>query len=98
MLVELDFSLGQAQQIVVSGARDSKATGALLEEVHRHFLPNKILLLADGSDGQRYLEEKLEMLRAMKPINGKSTVYVCENFTCLAPMTNQEGLRTLLQR
>jgi len=98
MLVALDFSLGQAQQIVVSGVRDSKETSALLEEVHRHFLPNKILLLADGSDGQRYLEEKLEMLRAMKPINGKSTAYVCENFTCLAPMTNQEGLRTLLRR
>ena len=36
-----------------------------LKEVHRHFLPNTILLLADGGDGQKYLGEKNEAIRAM---------------------------------
>ena len=96
MLVALDFSLGQPRQIVVSGMRDSKEAAALIEEVHRHFLPNKILLRADGGDGQKYLEERLEALRGMKPVEGKPAAYVCENFTCKTPVNNPEALRNLL--
>ena len=97
MLVALDFSLSKPRQIVVAGKRDSKETHALLTEVHHHFLPNKILLLADGADGQRYLEEKLEALRGMKPMAEKATAYVCENFTCQAPVTDPKALGELLR-
>jgi uncharacterized protein len=98
MLVALDFSLGKPRQIVVAGQRDSKETAALLKEVRRHFLPNKVLLLADGGNGQRYLEDKLEALRGMKPIDGKPTAYVCENFACQAPVTDPAALRELLAK
>jgi uncharacterized protein len=98
MLVALDFSLSKPRQIVVAGKCDSKETRALLGEVHRHFLPNKILLLADSGDGQKYLEEKLEALRGMKPVGGKPVVYVCENFTCQAPVDDRAALRKLLAR
>jgi uncharacterized protein YyaL (SSP411 family) len=96
MLVALDFSLGKPRQIVVAGKRDSKEMRALLTEVHHHFLPNKILLLADGGDGQKYLEEKIEALRAMKPVDGKSVAYICENFACQAPVNDPAVLRKLL--
>jgi uncharacterized protein len=96
MLVALDLSLSKPRQIVIAGAQDSADTRALLAEVHRHFVPNKVLLLADGGDGQRYLEEKLEALRGMKPIDGKATAYVCENFTCKAPVTEPKDLAELL--
>ena len=95
MLVALDLTLSQPWQIVMAGKRDSKETRALLKEVHRHFLPNKILLLADGGDGQKYLEEKLEALRDMKPIEEKPAAYVCENFTCQAPVTGCGRLATV---
>jgi uncharacterized protein YyaL (SSP411 family) len=97
MLVALDLSLGTPRQIVISGKPDASETKALLAEVHRHFVPNKVLLLADGGDGQRYLEEKLEALRAMKPIDGKPTAYVCENFACKAPVAEAKPLGELLR-
>jgi uncharacterized protein YyaL (SSP411 family) len=96
MLVALDFSLSKPRQIVVAGKRGSKETRALLLEVHRHFLPNKILLLADSGDGQKYLEEKLEALRAMKPVDEKPAAYVCEKFVCQAAVSNAAALRKLL--
>jgi uncharacterized protein len=96
MLVALGLTLSRPWQIVIAGKRDSKETRALLQEVHRHFLPNKILLLADAAEGQRYLEEKLEALREMKPVEGKPAAYVCENFTCQAPVTDAAGLGKLL--
>jgi uncharacterized protein YyaL (SSP411 family) len=52
--------------------------------------------LADGGDGQRYLEEKLEAVREMKPLNGKAAAYVCENFACKAPVTDPKALGELL--
>ncbi len=98
MLVALDFSLGQPRQIVIAGKRDANETQALLAEVHRHFIPNKILILADGGESQKYLEEKLEALREMKPVEGKAAAYVCENFTCQAPVNSPEALRNKFDR
>ena len=97
MLVALDLTLGEPRQIVIAGDRDSAETHALVAEVHRHFLPHRILLLADGNEGQRYLEEKLEAMRGMKPVDGKPAAYVCENFACKAPVTNSKALGELLR-
>jgi uncharacterized protein len=98
MLVAVDLILSKPRQIVLAGKRDALETRALLKEVHRHFLPNKILLLADGREDQEYLEERIAVLRAMKPVKEMPTAYVCENFTCKAPVTSPEGLRDLLGR
>ena len=97
MLVALDLTLSDPRQIVIAGDRDSTETQSLIAEVHRHFVPNKILLLADGGEGQRYLEEKLEALRGMKPVDGKPAAYICENFTCKAPVTDPAKLAELLR-
>jgi uncharacterized protein YyaL (SSP411 family) len=96
MLVAFDFLEGSPQQIVIAGDSDSPETKALLAEVHRHFLPNKVLLLADGAEGQRYLGEKNEAIRAMLTMDGRPAAYVCENFTCKAPVTDVNELRALL--
>ena len=56
------------------------------------------MLLADGAEGQKFLGEKLPELREMKPVEGKAAAYVCENFTCKAPVTSAEELRKLLAR
>ncbi len=96
MLVALDYSLGKSRQIVIAGKLDDPAAKTLLTEVQRHFLPNKILLVADGAEGQKYLGENNEAIRAMSIIDGKPAAYVCENFTCKAPVTDPKQLAELL--
>jgi uncharacterized protein YyaL (SSP411 family) len=98
MLVALDFSLGKPRQIVIAGKKDAPGTKALRTEVRRHFLPKTILLLADGSDGQKYLGEKNEAIRAMSIVDGKPAAYVCENFTCKAPVTDARALAELVAK
>ena len=66
--------------------------------MRRHFLPDTIVLLADGGEGRKFLGEKLEEVREMKPVEGKAAAYVCENFACKAPVTSPEALRKLLAR
>src|SRR5205809_642593 len=92
MLVALDFSLSKPRQIVIAGKKDAPETKALLKEVHRHFLPKTILVLADGAEGQKYLGEKNEAIRAISMVEGKPAAYVCENFTCKAPVTDPKAL------
>ena len=98
MLVALDHSLSKPRQIVIAGKQDAPETKALLNEVHRHFLPKTILLLADGGEGQNYLGGKNEAIRAMTPIDGKPAAYVCENFTCKAPVSDPKELAKLLRQ
>jgi uncharacterized protein YyaL (SSP411 family) len=98
MLVALDFSLSKPRQIVIAGKIDNMKTQALLKEVHRHFLPNTVLILADGAEGQAYLGEKNEAIRAMSMVDGKPAAYVCENFTCKAPVTDPKQLAELLSK
>jgi uncharacterized protein YyaL (SSP411 family) len=97
MLVAVDYSLSKPRQIVIAGKSDNDATKALLAEVHRHFLPKKILILADGGEGQKFFSEKNEAIGAMTPIDGKPAAYVCENFTCKAPVTDPKALAELLK-
>jgi uncharacterized protein len=91
LLVALDYSRSKPRQIVIAGERDSAETRELLREVHRHYLPNKVLLLAD-----EFLAERLPELRDMQPVNGRAAAYVCENFTCQAPVTSAADLQALL--
>jgi uncharacterized protein YyaL (SSP411 family) len=106
MLVAVDYSLSKPHQVVIAGkinppkdgfaVANSNETKALLAEVHRHFLPRKILILADGGEGQKFFSEKNEAIRAMSPVDGKPAAYVCENFTCKAPVTDPKVLGSLL--
>jgi len=96
MLVAVDFSLSKPRQIAIAGKPDAPETKALLREVHRHFLPKTILFLADGAEGQKYLGEKNEAIHAMSLVEGKAAAYVCENFTCKAPVTDPKALAELL--
>ena len=96
MLCALDASLGKPRQIVMAGPRDSDATRALLREVHTHYIPNRLLLLADGAAGQQWLGARLEFLKTVAPMDGKPAAYVCEDFVCQLPTSDAAKLRTLL--
>jgi len=96
ILVALDFSSRKPRQIVIAGKKDAPETKALLSEVHRHFLPTTILLVADGAEGQKYLGEDLEAIHGMSMVDEKPAAYVCENFTCKAPVIDSNQLAKLL--
>jgi len=96
MLVAVDFLETAPRQIVIAGDWGEERVQELLKEVQKHFLPHATILLADGAEGQDFLAEKNEAIRSMRPVNGKPAVYLCENFTCKAPVTEVKALRELL--
>src|SRR5438552_93266 len=96
ILVALDFSSRKPRQIVIAGKKDAPETKALLSEVHRHFLPTTILLVADGAEGQKYLGEERDSIHRKSMVYEKPAAYVCENFTCKAPVIDSNQLAKLL--
>ncbi|MEE9231050.1 MAG: thioredoxin domain-containing protein [Acidobacteriota bacterium] len=98
MLVALDYSMSKPRQIVIAGKPDSADTRALLKEVRSRFLPTTILLLADGGEGQKELAKRLPFVRTMKPIDGKATAFVCENYACELPTTDPAVMARLLDK
>ncbi len=98
LLCALDASLAKPRQIVIAGRPEVADTRALLREVHGKFLPNSLVLLAEGGEGQKWLGERLEFLRTVGPIEGKAAAYVCENFVCQLPTNDPAKLRELLTK
>ena len=94
MLCAVDQYLNPPKEIVVVGNIDDPRTKALLAEVHRIYLPNKVLQLVGA---EQALEDISPLLRGKTQLNGQPTAYLCQNFTCSAPVTNPAELKSLLQ-
>ena len=95
MLCAMDQYLHPAKEIVVVGNRDDSRTVDLIREIHRFYLPDKILQLFPPDSPP---ENVSPLLRGKHQIDGQPTVYVCENFTCSAPATSWQELKLLLEK
>ena len=84
----LDFNLSKPKQIVIAGEPGAADTRAMLRLVHDRFIPNKILLLADGGAGQTRLGEWLPFIKTMDRRDGRATAYICENYACKLPTSD----------
>jgi len=99
LAVALDFGLSKPKQIIIAGDPSASDTRALLRLVHERFLPNKILLLADGGQGQKQFAQWLPFLQGVAPIQGRATAYICENYVCKLPTSDlQEVIRLLNEK
>jgi uncharacterized protein YyaL (SSP411 family) len=94
MLGALDFYLAQPKEIVIVGEPNDPATVELLNGVHSHFLPNSTLQWVRPDES---LDNIAPLLKGKSQVNGKATAYVCHSFTCSAPVTTWEDLKTLVE-
>jgi hypothetical protein len=97
MLVGVDWLRSAPKQIVIEGRAGAPDTLALLAELNLHFIPRKIVILADGGPGQRYFGSQLEFFRSIASSSaGAAQAFVCQNYTCQLPTTDVARLAALL--
>jgi uncharacterized protein YyaL (SSP411 family) len=89
-LQALDLYLSTPPEIAVVGPPDAPETHALLREVHRRYLPNKVLLGRAPADERLAALSPLMEARGM--VNGRPTAYVCESYACQAPTNDPAEL------
>ena len=96
MMAAVNFYLDKPKQILIAGQRNSPDTKAILREVHKRFIPNKILFLADGGPAHQRLSAGLEILDSLRQVDGKATAYICEDYVCKLPTNDVAVVARLL--
>lgn len=94
MLAALDFYLGPVQEFAVVG-EPAAETQRVLRAIFQFFRPNKAVALKRPNDAAA---EELIPLLAGRDYRGQTTTYICENFTCGAPLVGAAALEQSLSR
>ena len=92
-LAALDFYVSTPKEIAVVGPRTNPATKQLLDAVFTRYLPNKVVV---GSPGTAAGDGAIPLLQDRGMIDGKPTAYVCQNYACQLPVTDQQALAAQL--
>jgi uncharacterized protein YyaL (SSP411 family) len=95
MLSAVDLYLNSPTQIVIAGD-DLEDASEFVDEISRHFLPDKVIAFAGSRADDEAGPDLVPMTEGKIAIQGKPTVYICENYTCRDPVTELENLRRML--
>jgi uncharacterized protein len=94
LLQAIDFHLSPVREVALvapaNGSGDSAALGELAGVVRSAHRPH--IVLAGGPEGS----ERPELLRERPAVEGKPAAYVCQHFTCQAPVTEPSELAAQL--
>ncbi|MBI4570504.1 MAG: thioredoxin domain-containing protein, partial [Chloroflexi bacterium] len=87
-LAALDFYVSPVKEIAVIGPRDDPRTRALLREVYRRYLPNRVLAGLEAPAAA----PASPLLAGRELLDGRPAAYVCERYACKLPVTEPEEL------
>lgn len=94
LLGALDFYLSAPKEIVLIGETEAEDLRELLREVWKPYLPNKVLAQLTTNNAEA--SQVVPLLRNRSAIGGRATAYVCENYSCLQPVTAPHELAAQL--
>jgi uncharacterized protein YyaL (SSP411 family) len=87
--------LAQTVAITLVGELADPVVSEMLKEVYRRYLPHRRLVLKTAAN-KNDLAALVPATREYEQIDGKATAFVCQGFTCLAPVQTAAGLGEVL--
>ena len=97
LLAACEFAAGRPREIILAGTRDSTEMQALLHELHRRFVPNRVVVLVDSAEARQALTPGIPSIESMQPVEGRATAYVCRDYTCQLPVSEPAKFAELIQ-
>ena len=97
-LCALEYALTDRPQIVIAGDARTPQFRALWSETQRGFSPRRTVLTLtprDAASTADWIRERAPWLASMTPA-GAALAYVCEHYTCQAPLSDPSALRAQL--
>ena len=99
-LAALDFHVSSPKELAVIGPRENPATQQLLDTINGRYLPNKVVVgaegplspTAEGGVGGVSSLHRIPLLQDRGMVDGKPAAYVCQNYVCKLPVTEPEAL------
>ena len=84
------------KEIVIVGHLNSSAGRGILDIVRRESHYNSVIIFKDLDALNDPLSKVAKWTKEHREINGKPTVFICENFTCKLPTSKIDVIRKLL--
>jgi uncharacterized protein YyaL (SSP411 family) len=77
---------------VLVGASQGSELDELLADLHRRFLPNKVIAARQAPDRVGHQSAALNPIFEGKPAARQVTLYVCDNFACQSPVHGKDAI------
>nr|MBK5237102.1 thioredoxin domain-containing protein [Clostridium sp.] len=82
-MTALLYSKVPGKDIILSGKEMDSDTKAMIKEINSTYLPFDTVVLNTGDEELNSINSEL---KAHRPLQGKTTAYICENFSCKEPI------------
>ena len=97
LLTALSFAFEVSEEIVIVGQAEDDNTQAMIDKVRSYYMPNSIVIFHPGGEQGQELENLIPFIKGMRSMDGKTTVYVCQNYACQKPTTDLTQLDQILE-
>ncbi|MDD5094423.1 MAG: thioredoxin domain-containing protein [Dehalococcoidia bacterium] len=98
LMCALDFSFGDACEVVIAGDSQASDTRTMLEALRRRFIPNKVVLFIPAEEPLPQIHQLARFTKHQTSLDGKATAYVCKNFSCQQPTTDISRMLELVEK
>ena len=98
MLLAQDFYTSHPFEIAIIGKSDAPDTIAMLRTINSTFMPYKVMALYDVAQSGTDVMKLIPFLADRKMLSGKTTVYICRNFTCKNPIVTISELNRFIRK
>jgi uncharacterized protein YyaL (SSP411 family) len=96
LLIAADLLIGPRVEWVLCAGDDPGEFHEALASLRAQFLPNKIVASRTSTAASHHSEALDPLFADRTPREGRTTLYICENFTCQAPLVGGEAIRAAI--
>ncbi len=96
LMQALDFAIGPSSEVVIAGSPKADDTKEMLDALGHEFIPNKVVIFHPTDEESPEITDLVNYTGDLKSIEGRSTAYVCHNYSCQFPTTDKEKMLELL--
>jgi uncharacterized protein YyaL (SSP411 family) len=98
LMCALDFALGHSFEIVIVGGLQDTDSRSILQSLRKEFVPNKVVLFRPSAEKSPEITRIAPFTKSLSSIDGKATIYICQDYQCSLPTTDIVTMRDLLHR
>jgi uncharacterized protein len=89
LMSAIEFAVGPAYEAVIVGQSANDDTQDLIRTIRQAYLPNAVYLLRPIDEDKPDIERIAPHISSLTGEDGKASVYVCSNSTCLQPSSDK---------
>ena len=96
-LIGVDSLYKPSYNIVIVGEKNNNSTQTMVDILREQYLPNQIIILKSTKNNNK-LTNLINYIDDYDQVKDKTTVYICKNFNCKLPTTEQEKVKEQLKK